>query len=231
MRPQPSGSSAVHVAAGRDPQTRNSKWPSQSEASEASPESSAKRSPAASSYVAADELKLEQMPSEDPRLPRWDLASGLTSQKRRKTVVGSAAAKVGELGELEIDGEELALTEFEELELEQDGEEFVLAGAVPGPSCLEEVLLVLHPMVETALQQLEALLGGPVTSIANAYWKKIIVTTSYSGMDFPGAALQQLKSHFESCGVHFEFELYAATDINNACKTAMLQKKDPPKHV
>ena len=233
MLPQPSGYSAIHVAASRDPQTRDSRWPS--EASEASPKSSAKWLPAASIHVAADELKLEQKSSEDPQVPRCDLAPRLISKKRRKTVAGSAAVKVGELEEeeeeLEVDGEELALTEFEELELEQDGEEFVLAGVVPGPSCLEEVLLVLHPMVVTALQQLEVLLGGPVTSIANAHWKKIIVTTSYSGMDFPGAALQQLKSHFESCGVHFEFELYAATDINNACKTALLQKKDPPKHV
>ena len=160
-----------------------------------------------------------------------------------KTIVGSATRKVEDLEELEVDGEELALTELEleELDLlEQDGEEFVLANGAaleqhvvpgPGPSCLEEVLLVLHPMVVIVLQRLEALLGGPVTSIAGTRWKKVIVITTYSGMDFPGAALQQLKSHFERCGVHFEFELYAATDINNACKTALLQKKDPPKHV
>jgi hypothetical protein len=223
-----SESSAMHVAPDSNPQTKDSRWPSEASDAVEPSEASAKQLPAAS---AADELHFEQKPLGDPdgtECTQWDLDPSFEFKKRRKTIVGSATMKVREL---EIDGEELDWTELDELE--KDGEEFALGGnaAIPGPSCLEEVLMVLHPMVVTVLRQLEALLGGPVTSMATAQWKKIIVTTSYSGMDFPGAALQQLKSHFESCGVHFEYELYAATDIDNVCKTALLQKKDPPMHV
>ena len=240
-----SESPSVCAAKGDDAQTQESKLPSDASAASKLPDSVAKRWSAAGPHISTVNVDLEQKqePLEKTRRPRGDSDQNSKCKKRVKTIVGSATRKVEDLEELEVDGEELALTELEleELDLlEQDGEEFVLANGAaleqhvvpgPGPSCLEEVLLVLHPMVVIVLQRLEALLGGPVTSIAGTRWKKVIVTTSYSGMDFPGAALQQLKSHFERCGVHFEFELYAATDINNACKTALLQKKDPPKHV
>lgn len=101
-----------------------------------------------------------------------------------------------------------------------------------GPRTLAETLDALGPMVNAIVSHLKLCLGQQgYSEFGNASWKKIVLTTTYSGMDFPGTTMSMLKEHFLQAGVNFEFELYAATDIDKACRQALLSKKDPPAHV
>ena len=100
-----------------------------------------------------------------------------------------------------------------------------------GPTNLQEVLHVLRPLVTGVASRVQAILGTKFASVGNSKWEKVVVTTSYSGMDFPGIALGLLKQYFAELQIDFKYELYAATDIDPACKKALLAKHVPPQHV
>lgn len=115
-----------------------------------------------------------------------------------------------------------------------DGEETQCAwtGDHPdGPRTLDGVLNILSQMAATTVDHMSSVLNRPLQKIEGPGWQRLVITTSYSGMDFPGIAASHLQHHFRELGVEFEFELYAATDIDKACKTALLQKRHAPEHI
>ena len=65
-------------------------------------------------------------------------------------------------------------------------------------------------------------------------WRRVVLTTTYSGMDFPGVALSMLRHFFLECGWQLEVQCYSAADIDESCRHALLQKppeRGGPEHV
>ena len=118
-------------------------------------------------------------------------------------------------------------------DLEDDVDDFAsLSTPFPnGPSLLEDILAVLRPMVCTVVSHLKQRLGADFRQLGNNKWQKVIVTTTYSGMDFPGTALSMLRNYFAELDVQLDFQLYAATDIDQNCRKALLLKSNQPLHV
>ena len=118
-------------------------------------------------------------------------------------------------------------------ELEDDVDDFAfLSAPFPnGPLLLEDILAVLRPMVCTVVSHLKQRLGKDFKQLGNNKWQKVIVTTTYSGMDFPGTALSMLRNYFAELDVQLDFQLYAATDIDQNCRKALLSKSNQPLHV
>jgi hypothetical protein len=135
--------------------------------------------------------------------------------KKRKGFLGSAS--------------ELELLD----DLEGDVDDFApLSEHLPsGPLLLEDILAVLGPMARAVVSHLRQRLGQDFQRLGNHRWQKVIVTTTYSGMDFPGIALSMLKTHLAELDVKLDFELYAATDIDQHCRKALLSKSNQPLHV
>ena len=118
-------------------------------------------------------------------------------------------------------------------DLEDDVDDFAsLSTPFPnGPSLLEDILAALRPMVCTVVSHLKQRLGADFRQLGNNKWQKVIVTTTYSGMDFPGTALSMLRNYFAELDVQLDFQLYAATDIDQNCRKALLSKSNQPLHV
>ena len=154
---------------------------------------------------------MHQLPTEEPAPQQLQQAR----RKKHKGLLGSASKP-----ELPDD-------------FEDDVDDFAcLSEPVPdGPLLLEDVLAVLRPMAQTVVCHLRQLLGQDFQQLGNGKWQKVIVTTTYSGMDFPGTALSMLKTYFAELGVKLDFQLYAATDIDQHCRKALLSKSNQPLHV
>jgi len=156
----------------------------------------------------ADGFVVHQLATEEPGQQQ-------ASNKKRKGLLGRAS-KLDLLSELEDDVDDFAS----------------LSAPFPnGPLLLEDVLAVLRPMVRTVACHLKQRLGTDFKQVGNNKWQKVIVTTTYSGMDFPGTALSMLRDYFAELDVQLDFQLYAATDIDQNCRKALLSKSNQPLHV
>jgi hypothetical protein len=102
-----------------------------------------------------------------------------------------------------------------------------------GPSTLPEILEILKPMVQRLVKMWRQTHPG-MTQLRGQSWRKVLVTTSYSGIDFPGTALAMITAYLRELGISLDVQFYSACDVDPQCQKGLMNKKPEmgkPEHV
>jgi hypothetical protein len=102
-----------------------------------------------------------------------------------------------------------------------------------GPSTLPEILEILKPMVQRLVKMWRQTHPG-MTQLRGQSWRKVLVTTSYSGIDFPGTALAMIIAYLRELGISLDVQFYSACDVDPQCQKGLMNKKPEmgkPEHV
>ena len=93
-----------------------------------------------------------------------------------------------------------------------------------GPQTLAEVLNITMPMARVIVETMRA--SSPTAkNLHGQTWQRLVLTTSFSGVDFPGAVLFWLRDQLQQQGMDFHLQYYAATDHAQAPRLAVMAKQ------